>query len=942
MIQKIEWTSSAVIITKKCALEIKCYLVLLIIFLATSSSTQASSSTMGDTELFKAYDTASIVEAYSKGDKLKNDLFTKNEVHSKWIESPTHTTSSCSVGSYNDAAAQIDIRKIVSRNDVDIGRAFTYTLQFSCLSLTENCDDVVITDFLPTELNYLGAASSLTQSTIAFNNGVITVSFSSGNGTGLNAGISGEIIIQVSVKSGTPPIAITNTANIASSNAGTDVASVIINVNDSSVGGGGSGSLTSGLQAHKFGVGAFTPGGYVNYGLRYYNTGATDINDVDIVDNIPPQVTLHNVRIVGNRIFNESYTLYYMRDDIPNTWHVWTTGSNNRTNHLFVSDLSLPVSVDITAIRIRFDVLPGDGRYLPSASRRGLISIDGIVKEVDRNGSVVRTDDVINNCNTISSSAYYDIHCIENIVIDSAAHVYADKVISEGNNSFPGSTLTFQVEAGLDYSVLTTDEYTISDLLPIGIDYQPGSWFIESYPVNQREASFPIPIFESINNYNGTGRTLVRWSWSKISGNNLQHDLYHDAQLFNIEFQASTSSNFPGGDYTNCVAVFTSATSTICSRKNSTSQVDIYDLDGDGDMTESYCQECADFTITAVPSLLNADIWVKGELNNDFLRFPSIANTTRGGRADYKILIDNPTTTAVGNILIVDVFPVPGDQGVIIPIDRQSEYSPYLIDVITPPAGGTVEYSTVNNPCRDELDPSDDGIPNNFPSGCNAANWSINPPLDLTTVSGVRIDLNSIILNQNDTVEISWPMIVPSSSVPNDIAWNSFGYRASNLTSVTDLLPSEPIKVGISTRQEINFLGNYVWDDSNGNGIQDISENGMDGVRVSLIEDTNNNGTLDATDIEYSWTRTTDGGQYIFSNYPADNYFISFTELPSDYTATISNTGSDDDKDSDGAIIGPFAASVIDAITHLDFGVTNIACRTAFTNPHVMYFRAKD
>jgi hypothetical protein len=84
------------------------------------------------------------------------------------------------------------------------------------------------------------------------------------------------------------------------------------------------------------------------------------------------------------------------------------------------------------------------------------------------------------------------------------------------------------------------------------------------------------------------------------------------------------------------------------------------------------------------------------------------------------------------------------------------------------------------------------------------------------------------------------------------------------------------------------YIGDYVWNDVNNNGIQDAAEPGIAGATVTI---TYPDGSTKAT--------TTDGnGLYYFVNLGAGTYTITFT-TPSGYSPTASNTGSDDSKDSD-------------------------------------------
>ncbi len=84
-------------------------------------------------------------------------------------------------------------------------------------------------------------------------------------------------------------------------------------------------------------------------------------------------------------------------------------------------------------------------------------------------------------------------------------------------------------------------------------------------------------------------------------------------------------------------------------------------------------------------------------------------------------------------------------------------------------------------------------------------------------------------------------------------------------------------------------LGDLVWLDANGNGIQDAGEPGLDGVTVQLYD---NNDVLQAT------TTTTGGGHYLFEHLFPGDYYVKFTP-PSGYQITAKDQGSNDAVDSD-------------------------------------------
>jgi SdrD B-like domain/Secretion system C-terminal sorting domain len=91
-------------------------------------------------------------------------------------------------------------------------------------------------------------------------------------------------------------------------------------------------------------------------------------------------------------------------------------------------------------------------------------------------------------------------------------------------------------------------------------------------------------------------------------------------------------------------------------------------------------------------------------------------------------------------------------------------------------------------------------------------------------------------------------------------------------------------------------IGNFVWGDANGNGVQDAGENGIDGVTVQLFLDANNDCVADGAAI--ASVITSGGGAYTFSGLAAGNYLLVFPTI-SGYFPSPANLGGDDTKDSD-------------------------------------------
>ncbi|MBK9151772.1 MAG: carboxypeptidase regulatory-like domain-containing protein [Saprospiraceae bacterium] len=105
-------------------------------------------------------------------------------------------------------------------------------------------------------------------------------------------------------------------------------------------------------------------------------------------------------------------------------------------------------------------------------------------------------------------------------------------------------------------------------------------------------------------------------------------------------------------------------------------------------------------------------------------------------------------------------------------------------------------------------------------------------------------------------------------------------------------------------------LGDFVWEDKNGNGIQDAGEPGIAGV-VVMLEDGSGNPATDINGNVVASVVTNASGQYGFTNLkPGVGYVVKFTK-PAGYEATAKDQGGDDTKDSDADVVTGKAPVVV-------------------------------
>jgi uncharacterized repeat protein (TIGR01451 family) len=117
-------------------------------------------------------------------------------------------------------------------------------------------------------------------------------------------------------------------------------------------------------------------------------------------------------------------------------------------------------------------------------------------------------------------------------------------------------------------------------------------------------------------------------------------------------------------------------------------------------------------------------------------------------------------------------------------------------------------------------------------------------------------------------------------------------------------------------------IGDRLWNDLNGNGIQDIGEPGYQGMWVGLFDCSGNLLSSKITDMN---------GNYLFTNLSAGNYYVEFA-LPNGYVFSPKNQGSNNALDSDVNSNGKtdcFTLASGENNLTIDAGVT-IACNPIF------------
>ncbi len=155
-------------------------------------------------------------------------------------------------------------------------------------------------------------------------------------------------------------------------------------------------------------------------------------------------------------------------------------------------------------------------------------------------------------------------------------------------------------------------------------------------------------------------------------------------------------------------------------------------------------------------------------------------------------------------------------------------------------------------------------------------------------VANDRIAIGGSRINANTT---SFTILVPATASPGaTYARARLCLNANECNTPTGAAADGEVEDYLVQIANVAKLGDRVWLDTNGNGIQDSGETGVPGVQVNVYR-ASDNTLVDST--------FTDGsGLYLFPTLVPDTYYVEFVK-PSGYTFTAPNLGGNPAADSD-------------------------------------------
>lgn len=291
-----------------------------------------------------------------------------------------------------------------------------------------------------------------------------------------------------------------------------------------------------------------------------------------------------------------------------------------------------------------------------------------------------------------------------------------------------------------------------------------------------------------------------------------------------------------------------------------------------------------------------------------WFRYPCASDVAPGGKIDWQVQVRSLADAATPTVTVVDMLPRPDDYQAMKTSGRGSQWRPVwdgVLPTVVPATDGsgavfrtdgvvryfvtTADYTTTTATASTSYDP----LP--------AQEWT-EVTASLSSADAARVTGLKLVIDysgrggfvKNNAVRLQWSMRAPLGATDGAVAWNSFAFQVEPEGRAP--LASVPLKSGAryALPSTLFAVGDRVWRDVDGDGVQDAGEPSVAGVTVSLL----------AADGTVLGTTTSDSdGAYLFDGLPAGTYSVRFElgdpALAARYRWTTPGAGGDVARDSD-------------------------------------------
>lgn len=276
----------------------------------------------------------------------------------------------------------------------------------------------------------------------------------------------------------------------------------------------------------------------------------------------------------------------------------------------------------------------------------------------------------------------------------------------------------------------------------------------------------------TVANYNGTGRTLYRWT---IPAGVVTVPGVYGLAAWNLglDFGAGCAGTYQndmtlgyGAPLTRCISGASAPAAPLNPAANPDLRTNAAPIVG------NYCGASAPLSVAAINPGFSIDMLVQGSLDAG----PAPAGTTgkvgaSGGEATYSVTFTNSGQSVLDDPVFYGLLPRVGDTEASSATSRDSQFAVQLLSVGALPPGVTVEYSTATNPCRPEVLATNPGC---------VSDWSTVPPAALSSTTALRFERSGSLAvtgGGTSSFTISYDVTTPAITAGR-IAWNSVGANA--------------------------------------------------------------------------------------------------------------------------------------------------------------------
>ena len=669
----------------------------------------------------------------------------------------------------------------------------------------------------------------------------------------------------------------------------------------------------------------------VFWAVSSHNNGNTTATNRELIDHLPPSSQVSN--LILTQYYGPVYSFgpaypavhatYTYSLDGGTTWlplYTWATGQT-WTN--------TPIPEGATDVKMLVDTVG------PQAEMR--FGIGGTVS------STMATGDKIKNCAEVKGAGLtVDPSCYTTTVVApfNQLQVYKFTTLPDSTSTsvVPGDIVKFTVSVRASQGRFTSG--TITDVLPAGFEYVATTCTGFLYSEYSNTCGNAIPTWQPTSlTPNADGTTTIQWANQTMPPSVASLDV---RDWITITYQARAKAGTAVGNYQNWAYANTTVpgATTTCYYQTLT-VTDGTDINRDGSTTDTLCGARSDVQVREAATA-EVSKWVKGDLginaleatgmpsatcptrDGGYTRFPCVAEVSRGGTFDYLFSHVNMGNIPLTNFTMYDILPHTGDTGVnqvLATSPRGTVWSPVLTgpvtyDPATVPANANpvVLYNYSYDPCRPEMASASGGtggtwssynwqgtancanptggtnVQNTWYTAAQITDWSLVKSFKTTLFQGVKVQADA--WQPAAEIVAYAPMKAPSTAPEStesplalSVAWNSIGHQESRLNgdgTIAPLLPAAPRKVGVIVPFPGVSVGDYVWTDTNRDGLQSPGEAPLSGVTVTLVDKTTG----------ITSTTTTDANGYYSFRYLTPNapYTLTFT-APDGMTFTKANAG---------------------------------------------------